>query len=727
MQTPQDFTKDAVTDEEVWSECAERLRIAEEIESPNRLLALEDLEFEDGQQWPDDIYNMRKVQRRPTLTINHTATLVRRVTNNMREQRPRIKTHPVSDATVDDARVANGLMRHIETLSKASVAYDTAGTSAVRIGWGYARVVGEYVDETSFEQELKIKPIRNTFTCYIDPTSVMPDGSDAEWFIISENMKKTAFKRAYPNEELNEWTHGGAGDDQQKWESKEDIRLAEYYRIKRTKETLYKLSTGKTIFASDYRKRKATYDLAGVILQVGPDGKPISRPSERRQVQWFRITGTKVVESRDLPGRWIPISRCEGNVIDLNGQVRRKGMIRDLKQPAISANYWETAKAEKLALSSKAPWVMVEGQADGHPEWDDANQKPYSVLKWKLILGMDGQPLQGVPPPQRQAAVEVEAGFKEAAESGLKNLMAVAGMPHDPTQDTPGTVVSGVALRRRQAISDMAHYQFYDNQTMFISHIGEICLDLIPYYYGEERLQRIIGEDGTPQMVGINQPKANPSTGVMEIAHNMSVGKYDVVMDTGPGYETKRQEGAENMLDLLKTPLAEPIAKTGADLIVRNMDFAGAEDLADRLMPLNAEGLKKSMENLPKEAQGIVQALMVQSQQKDQLIQHLQLELKYKTGVEQGWMQTEIQKAHLAATTKVHDTDTRSQTQLDVAELKAGADIIDSRQSDRHEKNMAEREMAHAEQMTVGEMAHSSQESDKDRKAAKAKPTNGAG
>ena len=668
-QMPNDSTKDADTDEEIFAECAERLKLAEEVEASNRLLDIEDLEFADGQQWPDDIYNLRKVQRRPTLTINLTATLVRRVVNNLKEQRPRIKCHPVSNATIDDARVANGLIRHVETLSRASVAYDGAGESAVRIGWGYFRIVGEYVDEKSFEQELKIKPVRNALTGYIDPASQLPDGSDMDWFIFSESMKKSAFKRLYPDVALNDWTHGGPGDSQAQWESKTEIRLAEYYRIKRTKDTLYKLSTGNTVFASEFAKNKQTFESAGVMVID-------KRPSERRQVQWFRINGTKVVDKRDLPGRWIPVVRVEGNVLDLNGDVRRKGMIRDLKDPARNANYWETAKAEKLALSSKAPWIMAEGQADGHPEWDDANQKPYSVLKYKLLTGMDGQPIPGVPPPMRQPAVEVEVGFAEAAQSSQKNLLAVAGMPHEPGQDTPGTVVSGVALRKRQAISDISHFQYYDNQTMAIAHCGEILLDLFPFYYGAERMQRIIGEDGTPSMVSINQPKPNPSTGVMEIAHNMTVGKYDVVMDTGPGYETKRQEGAENMLDLLKTPLAEPIAKTGADLIVRNMDFAGADDLADRLMPLNPQGLSKQMENLPHEAKNIVQALLTQQQQMQQHIQQLEMEVKYKSAIEQGWMQTELKKTHMQTVVKAHDVDKRDHTAERDTQVKAHADIL---------------------------------------------------
>ena len=702
--TPETLKDDveAETNEQIFLECAARFRLAEEAESTNRALALEDLKFRDGQQWPDDLYNMRRVQRRVTLTVNHTDTLVRRIVNNMREQRPRIKVHPVGDgADIETARIVGGLVRHVENLSQASVAYDTAGESAVNIGWGYARIVGEYIDEKSFDQELYIKPIFNALTCYIDPGAMMPDGSDMEWFIISDKMKRTEFHRRYPNEELVAWTHGSAGDNQRAWLSKYDIRIAEYYWIKHTKDTLYRLSNGKTCFASQWRKNEQAYTLAGISRATNPDGSLVSRGTTRRQVQWFRLNGYNIVENRDLPGRYIPVARCQGNILDINGEVRRKGAIRNLKDPARQFNYWESAKTEKLALSSKAPWVGVEGQFDGHPEWDDANQKPYSVLKYKLILGPDGMPIQ-VPPPQRQAAVEVEAGFSEAAAGAVKNLMMVAGMPHEPGQDTPGTVVSGVALRRRQAISDISHFQYYDNQTLFISHLGEILLELFPFYYSGERMQRIIGEDGVPQMVGINQPVQN--NGVMEINNNLQVGRYDVVMDTGPGYETKRQEGAEAMIDLMKTPIAEPIVKTGADIVVRNMDFPGADDLADRLMPLNQQGLQKAVEGLPKQAQGIVTALMGQNQQLQQTVQQLQLEIKYG-----------ITKAHLAATTKVHDTEMRTQTtredvatraqtelekahidrqtKLDVAEISAAGKLLDTHVHGRQEEAGREHEL----------------------------------
>lgn len=698
-QIPTNHDEQAETDEAIFLECAERLKIAEEAESTNRVLAIEDMEFADGQQWPDDLYNMRKVQRRPSLTINHTGTLVRRVVNNMAEQRPRIKAHPVGDgAQIDDARVAQGLVRHVENRSQAEVAYDTAGECAVRAGWGYVRILGEYVDERSFDQELRIKPVRNALTGYIDPAAEMPDGSDMQWFIFSDKMSRQDFKRRYPDEELADWVHGAAGDNQRLWLSKTQIRIAEYYRIKKTKDTLYQLTNGKTLLLSEMQGRKAAFEAAG-LLAMDDSGKEIKRPTERRQIQWFRINGIRIVDRRDLPGKWIPVARCEGNVLDINGDVRRKGMVRDLKDPQRMFNYWETAKTEKLALSAKAPWVVAEGQTDGHPEWDNANQVPHSKLVYKVLLGPDGQPLN-VPPPQRQPAVEVEAGFAEAAESAGKNLMQVAGMPHEPGQDTPGTVVSGLALRRRQQISDISHVQYYNKQTMMIAHVGRILLDLFPHYYGTQRMQRIIGEDGVPEMIQLNQP-IQPEPGVQAVKYDMNVGRYDVVMDTGPGYETKRLEGAENMIDLLKTPLGEPVVKVASDVVMRNFDFNGAQDIADRLMPQTPQGMDKAMKSLPKQAQSIVMALQQQLQEAQHVIQNLQLEIKYKAGIEQMRQGAETERERMRDETKRRDTDVRAdtaredthvkaQTSIAVAEINQVGGLIDTHVEAAHNKELAE-------------------------------------
>lgn len=292
--------------------------------------------------------------------------------------------------------------------------------------------------------------------------------------------------------------------------------------------------------------------------------------------------------------------------------------------------------------------------------------------------------------------MQIPAGFVNAAESAAKDLMALAGMPHEPGQDKPGEVVSGRALRERQALSDIGHFQYYDNQTRAICHTGRVLLDLIPHYYSEERMQRIIGDDGTPSVVGINQK--DPAT--QQIKNDVTVGRYDVVMDTGPGYETKRMENADALIDLLKTPLAEPITKVASDIVVRNLDFAGAQEVADRLMPLNPQGMQKAMEGLPDQAKNIVQAVMQHNQQLQQALQQAQLEIKYKMGVVQTQEQAETQRHALTeqtkrgdvlieSKTKVHDTQVRAETAKQVALINQAGKIADTHVGGSYDREIA--------------------------------------
>lgn len=624
------------------------------------------LEFEDGQQWPDDLYNLRKVSKRPTLTINHTRTFVRRVVNNMRQQRPRIKVHPVGDgADVDMAQKIGGLIRHIENRSDGAIAYDIAGESAVKIGWGYYRILTEYVDQDSFEQEVRIAPIRNPFTVYIDPGAIAPAAEDMEWCIISEKMKRSEFERKYPKEEQTEWREGGTGDQGSDWETEEEIRLAEYFRIARVKDTLVKLTDGRDVYKSEMRE--------GDVIAQRLGGGDFARPTTRRQVEWYRLNGSTVVDKVTLPGKWIPVVRCEGNTLDVNGQVRRKGMIDDMMDTARMYNYWRTCETEMIALAPRAPWMGTAKQFAAHPEWNDANQKPYSKLTYTpdFIEQPDGSKTP-LPPPVRVETIQIPAGFVNAAEGAAKDLMALAGMPHEPGVDKPGEVVSGVALRRRQALSDIGHFQYYDNQTRAIGHGGRILLEYIRAYYSTQRMQRILGEDGTPETVELNAP--DPDT--QKIKYDVTVGRFDVVMDTGPGYETKRQEGAEQLIDLLKiAPVAEIVAKNGADLLFRSIDGPYSEQLADRVMPMNPEGMEKVMKGLPEQAKNIVMALQRQLQQAQQTIQQQGLELKYKSAIEQTKQAGATEREHIKAGVKVHDTQVMSATKREDTHVKAQASI----------------------------------------------------
>jgi Phage P22-like portal protein len=679
-----DKDKLAKSEKDIWEEARDRLKLCQDAESDNRKLAKADLVFREGEQWdkkPMTSASLETIE----LTINLTDPLVRRVVNNMKQQRPRGKCHPVGDnADVETAQVINGICRHIEYRSNASVAYDTGGEMAVTMGWGYWRLIIEYASPDSFDQEIKILPIRNPFTVYLDPGSIMPDGSDATWGIISIKEKLTEYRRKYGDIPKVAWT-SGEDDLKLDWESEQEIRLAEYFRIVEKTDILFELSDPsgrKFVKWKDEMPNPQSMQQAGLVVTS-------QRKSSRKTVELYKLNGLKVIGKQIIPGTFIPIIRCEGNAVDIDGKVYRRGMVRAMQDPQRMVNFGEVAKIKRLGLTPQAPWVAAEGQLVGHPEWEATNRAAHPVLTYKPVTVQTAQGEMVLPPPQRQAPAGIEQGFSEFVGNMRANLNAVAGSPNEPGQDMQGEVISGKAINARQGLSDQSHFQYYDNQTMAIDHTWTVMLEWIPHVYSTDKMQRIIGEDGLPQMVQINQ--AQNGDGVSKVKNDLTVGRYDVVMDTGPGYMTKRQEGLAQIMQLMGTPLGEEAAKVGSDLIFRLFDDPYMQQLADRMAAMTPQGLEKAMEGMPDNAKAIIQSLSKQLQQAQQQLQaaqagitkaHIDATVKAhgieeKTKTEKEWMETELKKEHMKGTVQLH-----------TEEVKAGASLIDSRGVQAHEKVM---------------------------------------
>jgi hypothetical protein len=658
MSDSRDHEFDAITEEEIFEEAKDRLPMSIDAESHNNKLAKADLLFREGENHWDNELVTSETQLSPELVINFTDTLVGRVVNSIADLETRGKCHPIADgADTERADVINGLGRHVEYRSEAPVAYDCATDSAVTIGWGWWRLLAEFAHPKSFDKEIRIVPIMNAFSVYCDPGAIMPTAQDMRWCLISLMMKRTEYKRLYPDIELVEWNDVGRDEQRSNWLNKEEIRIAEYFRIVDKEEVLYKLKTPEGQIVTCYKNELPTN------RQLSRVGTSIidERESTRQEVQLFHLNGYRVVDRMVLPGSFIPVVRVQGNAHNIDGKIYRRGMVRTLQDPQRMVDYGEVAKIKRLGLTPQAPWVVAEGQLDGHPEWTDANIGSYPVLTYKPVTVMTGQGEVPLPPPTRQPPAQVEAGFSEFVQGMRSNLLAIAGMPNEPGQDqSQGEVVSGRALLRRDKLSDQSHSQYYKNKKLAVAHTWRIMLEWFPHYYSEERMQRIIGGDGKPQMVKLNE-SVTGENGIASIKNDLSVGRYDVVMEAGPSYETMREQGAEHLMELMgSAPIAEMVIKEGPDLLFRSMDFEYAEELADRFAAKTPEGLQKILEQLPKQARAIVQFFYTQMQQAQQALQAAQQDAK-----------AGLTKAHLAATVKAHDVEESNKTKRDDTQVRA--------------------------------------------------------
>jgi len=644
-------------------------RMVNDADSTNRAEALNDIKFAAGDQWPVEIQNSRNLESRPCLTINKIDAYIRQVTNQQRQQRPRIKVHPVNNlADYKIAQVIEGITRHIEVNSNADTAYDTAFDYAVRMGWGYWRINTRYTREDSFDQEIFIDTIDNPFTVYFDPNSILPDGSDAERCLITTVMDKKVFREYYPGaDDGANFQQRSTGDDTAAWITKEDIRVAEYFYIERERAKLYLLSDGTSGFA-DSNNFFARVEASGLTVVD-------ERDSFRKAVKWIKCTALEVLEEKTMAGKYIPVVPCYGAQVIVDDKRKKYGLVRFAKDPQRMYNFWRTSMTESVALAPKAKWLLAEGQDEGHEnEWAMANIKSTPVLRYKQ-KDIEGQP---APTPTRLQPEPPPTGIMEAAGAISADLQMVLGII-DPNQ-LPSGNISGKALMGQQNQVDLSNFHFYDNMTRSIRHTGKIILDLIPKIYDTQRVMRIIGSDGQPDMTTINE--ANE---IGEVLNDVTVGEYDVVMDTGPGFQSRRQQAVESMMPLL-TGNAE-LFNIAGDLVFRNMDFPGADVIADRLAAMNPMAQIDEKSDIPPQAQMELAQSKQMIQQLQQQLQAAGLEINNRSQVaqikEEGATRRKLMevtaKAHNTETmaeVKVNDQNTRAITSQNKTEIEAITDLL---------------------------------------------------
>ena len=623
-------------------EAIDFLKFANDADTMNRQEALEDLKFGAGDQWPVELQNSRNLESRPVIVVNKVDNYCRQVSNQQRQQRPRIKVHATNThEDMVDAQTISGIIRHIEVNSNADHAYDNAFEYAVRMGWGYMRVRTDYISEDSFDQEVYIDAVDNPFTVYFDPNSVLPDGSDADRCLITTMMLKEEFRKLYPDADDGgtSFTQRGTGDSQSEWITKEDIRLAEYYYTVKEKAKLYLLSDGTATFADDkdFFTRLANYGIEVVD----------TRDSYKKTIKYCKLTAVEVLEERDWAGKYIPIVPVYGRHIVIGDKRKKFGMIRYAKDPQRMYNFWQTSITEGVALAPKAKWLLAEGQDEGHEnDWTNANIKSFPLLRYKQT-DIDGRP---APPPTRLQPEPPQAGIMAAAMGVDNDIKAIMGV-FDPAQLGQGNI-SGKALNGQQQQVDLTNFDYYDNLTRSISHVGKICLDLIPKIYDTERVMRIIGDDGKPELLTINQRDS-----VGRVLNDISVGQYDVVMETGPGYNSKRQEAVDNMLPLLSA--APELMQVAGDLVFRNMDWPGADIIADRLAAANPMAQIDDKSKIPPQVQMQLAMSQKQIQELTQAVQARDLMLQNRMDVEQLRQDSETKRTLMKETGRANEAELR--------------------------------------------------------------------
>lgn len=588
--------------DDILKEALEAFKLSYDAESENRADALDDLRFARlGEQWPLEIKQKRDIERRPCLTINKMPAFIRQVVNDGRLNKPAIKVHPAdSGADVRTAEIINGLIRNIEVTSNADVAYDTGLEYAVTMGFGYWRVVMDYAHDDTFDMDLVIKSVTNPFSVYGDAYSRAADSSDWNDGFFTDVLSKKAFEKKYKGAEKVDWSIGDYANIPLEWIDGENIMIAEWWHREEIKKKILKLSDGRIVDERSFIKMEDGFsqrDLAVAMgIQVVGD-----RETRSYKVTQRIMNGVEVLEQNDWPGIYIPIIPVYGEDINVEGKRYLRSLIRDAKDPQSMFNYWRTASTELVALAPKNPFIGPVGAFDTDSDkWASANNDTHAYIEYDIV--------EGGTPPQRQAFVGPPAGALQEAMNASDDMKSVMGL-YDASLGARSNETSGIAINARKQEGDVSTFHFIDNQSRAIRHTGRILIDLIPHVYNEKRIVRVMGVDKKPENVQINQPITGrdgqpilDENGLEQI-YNLTVGKYDLTVETGPSFSTQREEASAGM-----TALMQAVPQTAvviAPHLAKVQDWPDAEKIAEQLAALapGANGQNPAIQQLQQQIQ----------------------------------------------------------------------------------------------------------------------------
>lgn len=618
-----------------------RMSTAMDADKDNRDRSSDDLQKLVGNQWPEEIRATREAENKPVITINRLPQFVRQVTGDIRRMNPAVNVSPAdNDATKEVAEVYEGLIRHIEYRSDASSVYEQTAESAAGCSIGWFRVQNEWEAEDSFDQEILIKRIRNPFSVYVDPAAESATREDMEYAFITDKMTKEEFEEKYPKKSAIDFEHDGTVDGIENWHDGGSVVVAEYYWKEYKTRELLLFEDGLTAFSDEIEDIEAVKPFIARKRQV-----------RAASVMWAKISGKDVLEGpKEVPCDYIPLVAVTGEEWHLGSETYRSGVIRFAKDAQQMYNYFRSASVEVVTLQPKAPYIGTLKQFQGLADkWQNANVKNYSFLPYNPDEKAPG-------PPQRQAPPIASQGLTHESIAAAEDMKATTGI-FDAGLGNQSNEKSGVAIRQRQMESDVSTSIYSDNMAKAIALCGRILLSMIPRVYDTARTLRIIGKDGSEDMIPVNGQVIQG--GEVQKVNDLTAGRYDIRVAVGPNYSTRRQETAEGMLEFIR--VVPGAAQMIGDLVAKAMDWPDADAISERLAKSLPPQFRGDGEMDPQEQQAMQMQMQMQQQQQAMAQQGQMIEMR-KSEAETVEAEADAQKAQAEA----------MQIQMETA-LKSGA------------------------------------------------------
>lgn len=336
-----------------------------------------------------------------------------------------------------------------------------------------------------------------------------------------------------------------------------------------------------------------------------------------------------------------------------------------------------TCSTEMVALAPKAPWVGAVGQFATDPKWATANRAAHQYLEYDVVDGAQGgpqrQPFAGVPAGALQEALNASddmksiMGIYDASLGARSNETSGRAINARDRQGDIATFdfmdnrnrsvehggriivdlipkVYSVERVMRCVQEDGTTYNVPVNQP--VAPAQELRkLEQAPMpgmmppqmpmqgpgmppqgapmgQMMQEQPEAAEEQGGPPEYVPVppelqQRAQMNPAMAAQMAkivkTFDLTAGKYDVTVTAGPGFATRREEASQQMMEFIRIfPQSAPLI---GDLLAKNLDWPGAEQVAERLKAMLPPQAMGKINPMVQQLQGMLQQQDAQAKQ----------------------------------------------------------------------------------------------------------------
>ena len=657
-----------------------------------------------GQQWSEEEEDdMVKTYRKTPMVSNKLGAMANTVMGEQQQNTPQIQVVPMSNCDEKTAHLRELIVKDIMFYSDATIAYQVAAGQALIGGYSAFYIGTDYASQRSFELDIVYGHFKDATRSYFDISAESPnktDGMHAGYItrmsrdkfrdIYGEDLEEKISKTMSPtqtSEEIALAVQPSEGDDPFTWDDNEAITIIDHFERKYQKDTLYKMSNGKSYNQEELDKLiersqemnarlaqerdmqmqvipeqldgNAVQDYYGLemetneeatappsegdsnaepvrdvmggiddIMTLWDDGQPVriekKRPFKSYKIWHYKIAGDYILEDGEFPSDQLPVIFVDQNsYYDKNGKQICRPFFGDCRDTQRYINYIRTQSAFILKVSRYDQFMLSKKNAQGN----DTQQIWRNPTAIQGGLYYDESP-SGTKPEQLRPP-ELSASLLSQYEIAIQDLYLATGL-YPSKLGQQGNEISGTAIDARTRQGSYSTYCFFNSINRAITTGGSIVNEMIPRVYDSERVITLMMPEEGMKNITINRQV--DEYGEL-IENDIRKGTYEVRLIAGPSYEGQKAEALQSLREVLQV---DPDSfKLVADLYADNLPLANNLEIRNRLKTIVPPEIieagktgKMPQENGQPTPEQMMMQQQMQIQQQEMALQQREVELK---------------------------------------------------------------------------------------------------